>query len=190
MRIGVKILAIGVLFYGIFSCNPNPKISLLTEGEEKKYLDLGNEISNHIQTELLKKVSKAIEKGGTDGAVAYCNINAIPVTDSISKIHQVEIQRLSDRNRNPQNEIKQKQDILAWDKIKEKKMDFIEQDSLGGIYYYKPIAIKMPTCIQCHGGKENISESTQKIISEKYPNDKAIGYQINDMRGMWKIKLK
>jgi cytochrome c551/c552 len=48
----------------------------------------------------------------------------------------------------------------------------------------------MPTCIKCHGGKTDITESTQKMIAQKYPNDKAIGYQMGDLRGMWKIKLK
>jgi hypothetical protein len=103
--------------------------------------------------------------------------------------HQVQIQRLSDKNRNPDNAIQTQMDSLAWAQIKAEKTGFIRQHKSGAIYYYKPIAIAMPTCIKCHGNNADIPESTQKIITEKYPNDKATGYAMGDIRGMWKIKI-
>lgn len=146
-------------------------------------------IATVSQMILLQNVAGAIQKGGIDYAIEFCNIQAMPLTDSIADHLKVYIQRLSDKNRNPDNAIQTQMDSIAWEKMKSEKTDFTKQDKNGEVYYYKPILIAMPTCIKCHGGKNDISESTQRIINQKYPNDKAVGYQMGDLRGMWKIKL-
>lgn len=183
-----KLLIINILCLTSLSCTQD--IKPLTETEKNEYLDLGNTLSDQLQKELLENVSKAIQQGGTDYAVNFCNVKAIPITNSFSESYKIRAQRLSDKNRNPQNAIQTQEEFSAWEKIKREKSHFVEQNAKGDVYYYKPIAIKMPTCLQCHGTKENISESTLKILTEKYPNDKATGYQMNNMRGMWKLKLK
>ncbi len=166
------------------------KTATISETEMASLSQLGDSIATEMQNTLLKNVSNAIEKGGTDYAVEYCNLKALPLTDSISQKHQVKIQRLSNKNRNPSNEIENAIDQLAWEHIQSQKSSTIQQDNQGKVYYYKPIVAAMPTCIKCHGTTEDISESTQKIIAHKYPNDKATGYQTGDLRGMWKIQLK
>ncbi len=168
----------------------NSSHRMISEEEKSSLVILGDSISTQMQNVLLQNVAGAMQKGGTDYAVEFCNVAAIPLTDSLSNNMKVYIQRLSDKNRNPVNAIQTKTDHLAWEKIKSEKTDFIEQDKNGSVYYYKPILMAMPTCVKCHGGKSDIAESTQNIISQKYPNDKAIGYEIGDLRGMWKIKLK
>ena len=164
-----------------------------TTHNEREIADLKNQadsIATLSQNVLLQNVAGAIQKGGIDYAVEFCNIQAIPLTDSITEDLNVYIQRLSDKNRNPANAIKTQADSLAWKKIKSKKADFIEQHNNGEVYYYKPILIAMPTCVKCHGGKSDIAESTQNSIAQKYPGDKAVNYKMGDLRGMWKIKLK
>lgn len=168
----------------------NHKQQPIAEEEKAALMLLGDSISMEIQNVLLQNVGEAIQKGGTDYAVEFCNIQAMPLTDSIADHLNVYIQRLSDKNRNPANAIQTQMDSIAWEKIKSEKADFTEQDKNGEVYYYKPILIAMPTCIKCHGGKTDITESTQKMIAQKYPDDKATGYQMGDLRGMWKIKLK
>lgn len=181
----ISILVIVVLS----ACNSNKQKSLSQE-EKTTFQLLGDSISTKMQNVLLQNVATAIQHGGTDYAVEFCNSQAIPLTDSTARRLKVYIQRLSDKNRNPANAIQTQMDSLAWEKIKSDKSGFVEENKSGEVYYYKPIVIAMPTCIKCHGGKEDISIGTQKIIAEKYPNDKAIGYQMGDLRGMWKIKLK
>lgn len=171
------------------ACNSN-KHEALSEEDKTGLMLLGDSISMETQNVLLQNVATAIQQGGTDYAVEFCNLNAPPITDSVAHKYQTYIQRLSDKNRNPANSIQSKTDSLAWQKIKTDKTDFVKQDEKGEVHYYKPILLAMPTCVKCHGGKEDISGSTQKLIAEKYPNDKAVGYKMGDLRGMWKIKLK
>lgn len=171
------------------ACSGN-KRETLSEEDKTALMLLGDSISMEMQNVLLQNVAGAIQQGGTDYAVEFCNLNALPITDSVARKYQTHIQRLSDRNRNPANAIGSKTDSLAWQKIKADNTDFVTQDEEGEVYYYKPIITAMPTCIKCHGGKKDISESTQKLIAEKYPNDKAVDYKLGDLRGMWKIKMK
>ena len=43
-------------------------------------------------------------------------------------------------------------------------------------------------CLQCHGNVENqIEEETFKTIKVLYPNDQALGYDVNNVRGIWSI---
>lgn len=178
-----------LLVISVSACN-NSKQQALTEEEELALKPIGDSISLQMQNVLLQNVSNAIKKGGTDHAIEFCNEKAMLLTDSVSDKLNVYIQRLSDKNRNPNNAIQTPLDSLAWEQIKHDKRELVKQDIQGDIYYYKPIMMAMPTCIKCHGNNTDIAESTQKIIALKYPKDKAIGYKMGDLRGMWKIKLE
>lgn len=160
--------------------------SLLSD-EEK-----GDSIATIAQNILLVHVAKAIQHHGTAGAVDFCNERAIPLTDSVSQTTASHIQRLSNRNRNPLNAIRTPQDSMAWKQLNDsqhpKKELIINQN--GTSFYYKPIKLGMPVCLECHGSKEkDISPETLHAILEKYPLDKATGYKQGELRGMWKIKL-
>lgn len=179
-------IATSLLAFIVVSCKHATK----NEKEISALKNQADSIATVSQMILLQNVAGAIQKGGIDYAVEFCNIQAIPLTGSIAEDLNVYIQRLSDKNRNPANAIKTQADSLAWKKIKSKKVDFIEQHNNGEVYYYKPILIAMPTCVKCHGGKSDIAESTQNSIAQKYPGDKAVNYKLGDLRGMWKIKLK
>ena len=51
----------------------------------------------------------------------------------------------------------------------------------------KPIIFQAP-CLGCHGDIENISADVKTILNNKYPNDKATGYQMDDLRGAVSIQ--
>lgn len=181
-----------VIFLGVIilisSCN-NSKFEPISDEERADFMILGDSISSEMQAVLLQNVSGAIQKGGTEYAIEFCNLEAMPLTDSISNKFDVKIQRLTDKNRNPKNAITSEFDAEAWEKIKSDKTDFIAQDNDGVIYYYKPILLGMPACVQCHGHKKDISEKTLELIDLKYPGDMATGYEMGDLRGMWKIGM-
>ena len=185
-RLGIIILFV---IFSLFSCKEGKSKSFLRPGQEARYLVVGDSISAAVQGELLRNVSRAIQQGGRDNAVEFCHLRAMPLTDSLSAVYNVTIQRLTDKNRNPQNAIRTLEDHQAWERIKNENTDFIERDQNGKVQYYKPIVMGMPTCIQCHGTRSDISESTRNIIHIKYPEDRATSYALGDLRGMWKIEF-
>lgn len=183
-----------------FSCRQNsPKQvepNQLSTELSQDFLTKGEKIALESQKALMSKVLNAINDEGLPGAVEYCNLHAIPLTDSLALSYGITLQRLTDQTRNPLNDITTEEDKEAWAILKEMHSDssatfkHLLKQVKNDIYYYKPISIVMPTCLSCHGAKnQDITPDTWNVISEKYPNDKATGYTLGDMRGMWKIKF-
>ncbi len=177
----------------ITACNSNntntTSVEKSTSKTEAELLADGDSIATTAQRNLFMQVSSAIQKGGTDYAITYCNENAMQLTDSVAQKYHTNIQRLSDKNRNPKNAMVLEEDKVAWEKIKQLKTHFIQVYNKGETYYYKPIAMAMPTCLKCHGTQKDIPLSTQQLIRTNYPNDKATNYTLGELRGMWKIQL-
>lgn len=173
----------------LVSCNQSRK---LTESEITHYLTLGDSIASQAQKVLLMNVSAKMKEGGAVRAVDFCSEKAVFLTDSLSNKHH--IQRISDKNRNPNNFISSELDQKAWNDMAtlmqssgEKHLILQDKDD---VYYYKAIPLAMPTCLACHGNTQtDIAPETFQILAEKYPNDKATNYKMGELRGLWKIKI-
>ena len=133
----------------------------------------------------------AIQKKGTLAALDFCNIKAMPLTDSMATKHKATIKRVSDKNRNPNNkanaeELKYiaqfKTDLAA---KKEIKPVVIEKENK--VQFYYPIETNT-MCLQCHG--KQIKPEVSKQIMKLYPKDLAIGYNENEVRGIWSITFE
>lgn len=147
-------------------------------------------IATASQKELLRNVSAAIQEGGTVHAVGFCNIMAIPITDSLSGTHHVSISRITDRTRNPENGLKTENDKAVFGSFKENNnlVDSLLTEN-NKIIYYKRINTAMPACIKCHGNlKTDIEPATLAKIKTLYPNDQATAYSMDEFRGLWRIE--
>lgn len=172
--------ALAVFSMAFYSAETTPQQSV-------NYQKLGDSLSLQAQQNLISNLLGAVEKGGAAYAVDFCNEKATPLTNSLSQKYGAEIQRISAKNRNPDN---------AASLFDKKILDLFEtkvlKDTLvkvsKGYVYYKPIRIAMPTCLQCHGKpRQDIEAVTLKTIQRKYRFDKATGYAMGDLRGAWKL---
>ncbi|MDX1585620.1 MAG: DUF3365 domain-containing protein, partial [Balneolaceae bacterium] len=124
----------------------------------------------------------------------FCNVEAIPLTDSLSRNAGIEIRRASHRPRNPLNEADslEMQTINAYlEQLEnEQPLDPVTY-RLGDDYiYHAPIRITNALCLNCHGQPgSDISEEHLAIINELYTNDKATGFEMGDLRGIWSIRF-
>lgn len=171
----------------IFSCAQN------NDTVQQEYLQKGSEIVSVTQKELLKNVFQAVKKGGPEYAVDFCNLNAMLLKDSLAKLYNCQIKRISDKYRNPLDKPRTATEIEQLNKYEQA---FLEEKTLESnivfldkeIEYYQPIMIAKKACLNCHGDPDtNISSKTLAKIKERYPNDLATGYRLNDFRGAWKI---
>ena len=140
---------------------------------------------------LSSKLKSAIKSGGPVAGIDVCSSEAMKLTDSISKVYNVELKRISLKNRNPKNVATEKEaeiltlwekDLLAGNQIKPKVLRNSNKD----ITFVAPIKLKHQ-CIVCHGGDEFVSPDVVLKLKEHYPNDKARGYNEGDLRGAWII---
>lgn len=160
----------------------------------KSYEEQGAMIAKAAFLELSGNLKAAMKEGGPAHAVDFCNVHALELTNKVADSLGVEIRRASMKNRNPENEPKGFE-IAAlehfestWASGEEPRGYAAEVD--GKVRYFQPIMMQ-PACLNCHGelGGE-INENTWQIIQEKYPEDKAYGYALNQIRGMWSITFK
>jgi hypothetical protein len=175
-----------VVIFGFFACNPKIDSETYSHFRSK-----GNEVTGLAQSTLLTNVGNAIQKGGPEYAVEFCNLNASGLIDSLNRVNNCTISRVSEKNRNPENNLKTKSEKTLWSAFQNQAlMDTVlkERDKM---VYYKRINTAMPACLKCHGNIEtDINVNTKKKINELYPNDLATGYKLNEFRGLWKVEFK
>ena len=134
-----------------------------------------------------------LQQNGVEAALKFCNIKAMPITDSLSKIYHATIKRITDKPRNPLNKasdieltyLQQFKNELAAHKQSE---GITLKDSMHTQFYY-PITTNNQ-CLQCHGSQKDILPEIKKLIDKLYPTDQAKGYDADQLRGMWSIRYK
>lgn len=156
-------------------------------------LEKGKSIAKATQAALGKNLMQAISERGTAGAIEFCNIEAIPITDSLAKIHRATVKRVSDKNRNPDNAANEaelayignaKNQLAADQDIKPQ----VKEEDGKWVAYYPILTNAM--CLQCHGNADQVNKEALAKIQAHYPDDKALGYSENEVRGIWVIEME
>ncbi|MCR9063896.1 MAG: DUF3365 domain-containing protein [Cytophagales bacterium] len=165
----------------------------VTQSDTTNYEKLGKEFASNTQKVLGKNLTQAMMNGGPENALTFCNVKAYPLTDSMAQFFDVKIKRVTDKPRNQLNKANAEQ--LAYIKtLKRQKrkseplkplMTYSEK-TVSGLY---PI-VTNGMCLACHGKpKEAISQSTFAVIKSLYPEDKAVNYSVDEIRGVWVIEM-
>ena len=177
--------------------NKNMEVKKLSESEIiQEAMIWGDSISREAQKQFISNLQKAIEEKGVTGAIGFCNVEALPILKAVSERHKVTIRRASNRYRNPADQPDSDEakilDAYEYNAENGLKSDPNIQKIQGGeVYLYtKAIIIQERFCLSCHGDPEKeIDAKTLSEINALYPGDKAKGYKVGDLRGMWSIKI-
>ncbi|TPV33303.1 DUF3365 domain-containing protein [Paucihalobacter ruber] len=159
----------------------------------KSYEDIGLEYAMSTKAILGKNLMTQIQKNGTEAAVDFCNIKAIHLTDSMAKVHNANIKRVTDKPRNGDNLANQEElSYIAHFKsviAKNQEPEAIVLENENDVRFYYPITTNA-MCLQCHGKpNQDITPKTSLTLKERYPADQATGYGLNEVRGIWSIKF-
>lgn len=155
-------------------------------------MNKGKELASLTGKTLKSDLVASMQRGGIDEAIKYCNVNAHPLTDSISKTKQVAIRRVAKKFRNPKNALdstSQKVFSVMQNTIeageKAEAMLLLEN---GRQVFFAPIRLE-GGCLSCHGSASQIGKENLEIIKQHYPNDMAIDFKPGELRGLWKIEF-
>jgi len=185
------------ILIGITSCKNEKKseINLVKETEIISNADLGLKYAMTTKAQLGKNLMGTIQSKGTEEAVTFCNVKAFPLTDSMAVVHKAIIKRVSDKPRNLNNAASLKE-IDHIKKFKreiasgQKMVPIIEPLDNDSIQFYYPI-ITNKMCLQCHGEpNKDIKPAVFEKLTALYPEDKAVGYSEDQVRGIWSITMK
>jgi pimeloyl-ACP methyl ester carboxylesterase len=156
-------------------------------------VEQGRIIALQTKAVLGKNLMNAIQSKGTEQALQFCSEKAFLLTDSMSRALEARIRRASDKNRSSLNAASG--DELTY--INQAKAAIIKgeavkpgmQERNGKYVGYYPIMTEA-MCLQCHGKPgTDISANTMAKLRQLYPNDRATGYGLNELRGIWVVEM-
>lgn len=159
---------------------------------EEKAIQKGDEVSSALLQKLGGELKNQLQTFGTMGALNFCSQNALTLTEQVAKESKTSIKRLTTRNRNPVNKTNIKETTLLnkWEELVKNAQPLPSHEIINVsdsmIMYYKPILINNEACLKCHG---NVEGDLAKVIKAVYPEDKATGYKMGDLRGMIAIEM-
>lgn len=180
------------LFILIISCTQKPKPEI-TEQIKSALRSDAKTFMDSLKSVLIKE----IQTQGIVSAVSVCSDTAQLLTNNYGTSKGIYIKRVSFKNRNPMNvpdEFESKvlnmfEEMHSKNQIKQETeyFELIEENGISKVRYVKPILVQ-PECLNCHGREEQISPQVKEVINKIYPDDKAKGYQMGDLRGAVSIQ--
>lgn len=170
------------------------KVSVGSTPSTLDYSEIGLRYAMGTKAILGQNLMQSIQQQGTVGALQYCNEKAQTLTDSMAAVYNVQIKRVSDKPRSAKNQANTiellhiqsfKDNLASGDNITP-----IIRKETGRVNFYYPIYTNT-MCLQCHGKPTtDIESNVLNSLALLYPNDKAVGYGINEVRGIWNIKFE
>lgn len=164
------------------------------ENTQRDFMAEGKQMAQLSFKTLSGELKNAMQQGGVENAIGYCNVNALRLTDSLSSHHGATIRRATVKPRNANNAANAQEQMVLdiWEEKlaiqEELKPTLFEDDE--NAHFYAPITIK-PQCLNCHGQPgQTMPQTNADFIANLYPKDKAVGYNLDELRGMWHITFK
>lgn len=164
------------------------------KGEHAQKKKQGLAIAMKTKQQLAQNLIGTLQSKGTLAALKFCHVKAYPLTDSMARTHKGLIKRVSDKPRNVENRASAKESMLITSF--QKKLDqgstyepVVERTANGSFKFYSPI-VTNPLCLQCHGKPiKDIESTTLQMLKKLYPQDLAVGYTNQQVRGLWRIEF-
>jgi hypothetical protein len=149
-------------------------------------------VAQGVPPRLLVVLQAEIAKSGNDGAIAACRDQAPALARAASAQSGWAIRRVSLRNRNP------KAVPDAWERAALQDFDRraaapgqaaqweraeLTQENGQAVQRYMRALPTAELCLGCHGTPENVSPAVTARLKELYPDDRALGYRVGEIRG-------
>lgn len=162
--------------------------------DEAAELDWASQATLEYGDALKSELKAAMQAGGALQAIEVCNTRALVIDREVSLANDVNVSRVSARNRNPANAPNEWQEkvlnsfetrklagedasTLTWHEVAETdngpEFRFMKAIPTGGL------------CLQCHG--TDIAPPVAEKLAELYPDDKATGFSQGDLRGAFVV---
>jgi hypothetical protein len=171
--------------------------SLNALADDAVVLDEARKVASAVPPKLLQVLSAEIAQGGIASAVGVCNENAPQMAKAASEQSGWTIRRVSLRNRNP------KAVPDSWERATLEEFDrraaagespatlekstLVEEAGHKEFRYMKALPVQQ-LCLGCHGSSESIPADAAAKIHALYPQDKAVGYALGQIRGAMTIR--
>ena len=155
-------------------------------------------VASMVPPKLLQVLTEEIAKGGPASAIEVCNVKAPQMAKAASEQTGWTIKRVSLQNRNPKAvpdaweravlEDFDKRAAAGESPATLEKGELINSDANGKEYRYLRALPVGNICLACHGTADKLSAEVKSKLQSLYPNDKAVGYTLGQLRGAMTIR--
>ncbi len=160
------------------------EIGTRTEASKDMIKEFAGQLKGKLQT--------AMKSGGPIAAMTVCNEQAPLIAKELSEKSGWTISRTSLKPRATKPDAWETSIMQSFeqrhadgDKFKSLfNQDIVEVDGKASFRFMQAIETK-PVCLICHG--DNVAAPISEKIAELYPDDKAIGFKLGDIRGAFSI---
>lgn len=171
-----------------------PFMATIAHCEEDALLSEARKVATTLPPKLLTALQEEISKSGPEGAIPVCKDMAPKMAGEISKETGWKIKRVSLK---PRNEARAIPD--AWEKAALEDFDkraaageppakLEKGEKIGNEYRYVKALPVQPLCLNCHGPADQLSPAVKAVLAKQYPNDKATGYSVGQIRGVISVR--
>jgi len=164
--------------------------------ESAEIIQIGKESAAKLAQTLGKNMKAHMKSGGPLDALSFCTSEASTLTQSVNKTlsRDVKAKRVSLRARNVANTPNENEKIIleSLQSLQNAGVTlpeyFVQKVGEKEFKFYKPLVIDNGVCLKCHG---NLEEGKLKsAIDTSYPEDRARGYKMNELRGAIIVDIK
>lgn len=134
---------------------------------------------------LMTRLETVVKADGPATAVAVCKEEAPALARAVSTEKQLRIGRTSFKLRNPANQPPEWAGEWVVSRTTEASFTAHTDGRLGVLL---PIRLK-EQCLVCHGSTTQIVEPVKRELAAHYPEDRAVGFGIGDLRGWFWIEV-
>lgn len=183
-------LALGVALVGAGPARAEEELRRLTEDARRA--------SGQLLSQIRGEVTKEMERTGPIRAVVVCKYSAPEITSNLSRQTGMRVTRVALRVRNRalgEADPWEQQALLDFEKrvAKGEKAESLEvaeivSEPAGRMFRYaKAIPMGQP-CMACHGPTAGMSDAVRAQITSEYPHDRAVDFEVGQIRGAVSIK--
>ncbi|KPV41219.1 hypothetical protein AN478_04850 [Thiohalorhabdus denitrificans] len=183
----------GFLVAGLLAALPAWAAEEMPEREQA-----AKEAASALMKELGGELKQAMKEGGPPEAVKVCTQKAPRITARLSRERGWQVTRVSNDFRNPllgmpdpwEQEVLKEFESRAEEGESLKGMGYGEvvNEPEGKFYRYMQAIPTQEMCVACHGPEDQLDPTVRETLQERYPHDRATGFQPGDLRGAFSIK--
>ena len=171
-----------------------PFVTTLAHAGDDAMLSEARNVAMSLPPKLLASLQEEIKKSGPEGAIPVCKDMAPKMAGKLFQETGWKVKRVSLKPRNEARAIPddwEKAALADFDKraaAGEPPAQLEKGETVGSEYRYVKALPVQPLCLNCHGPIDQLSPAVKSVLGEHYPNDRATGYSVGQIRGAISVR--
>lgn len=166
--------------------------------EMRRIAEETRKVANDLVGQIRGALTKELEYSGPMRAVVVCKYTVPELSSVVSRKTGWRVTRVSLKPRNPAlgaADAWEQRVLMEFDKRVERgeKPEGLEYGEVvtepsGRFYRYMKALPMAPVCMSCHGPEDRMTGSLKALLESEYPNDRATGFTVGQIRGAVTVK--